>query len=390
MRPSLRNFSSASRSAAIVAIAAAVAIVGCSSKKVREPSKLPDLGEVAFRVETVWSSTYGDGSGATYTELRPDVEADAVYAADIDGVVYALARDDGERLWTAKTGEEVISGPSASGDLVLVGTRQGTVVALSRADGTERWRAQLSSEVVAAPAGGGGVVVARSVDGRVYGLSADDGHRLWAFDRSVPPLVLRGSSAPLIIGPLVLVGMDNGRVAALRLADGQVVWEQAISVPTGRNDIDRITDIDANLLDGPNCVFVASFGGEVTCVDLATSRITWRREVRTYNSMALGDKLYITDESGVVWALDPETGAAAWQLDSLKFRQLSPPAYIDGHVVVGDYEGYLHWLDPSDGHIVARSRVGRAAITAQPVAGDNGLLYVMNVKGRIAAVKPAG
>ncbi|MFX9097191.1 PQQ-binding-like beta-propeller repeat protein, partial [Acinetobacter baumannii] len=90
-------------------------------------------------------------------------------------------------------------------------------------------KTQNSSEVGAPLAGNGsGPVVVRTVDGRVYGLDPQTGERSWGFDRTEPALTLRGMSAPLIDGSHVLVGLDNGRLVSLKLADGTAAWEQPI------------------------------------------------------------------------------------------------------------------------------------------------------------------
>jgi hypothetical protein len=63
---------------------------------------------------------------------------------------------------------------------------------------------------------------------------------------------------------------------------------------------------------------------------------------------------------------------------------LSPPCWDDGYVVVGDYAGYLHWLDPKTGKIVGRARPGNRAIIAAPVAGKHHL-YAMDAAGDLIA-----
>ncbi len=365
----------------------ALAIVACGGKStVREPTELKDIKNPTLRPVTLWSTSAGNGSGGKVSGLRLNLEADALYTAEVGGTVYAYSRDKGKLLWKVDTGARVISGPSVSGDQVLVGTLDAEVIALKRTDGAELWRSKTSSEVIGSPVGSGEIVIARSVDGRVYGLNATAGQRVWTFDRDVPNLVLRGSSAPLLIGGRAYVGMDNGRVASLRINDGEPVWEQAISVPSGRTELERITDVDAELLDGPDCIIAASFGGEVACLEAESGEVLWRRSIRSYSGMAASeDKLFVTDDAGTVWGLDLHTGAAAWKQEGLQYRRLSAPAYFEGHVVVGDFEGYLHWLDPSTGAFVARSRAGSDPIVRAPVPGDD-RLYVLNSTGRIAAV----
>ncbi len=372
----------------LVALCVGVALLSaCSDKKgkVREPAKLVEIANPAIRPHTVWTASTG-GSGKYFSELRAGVEVDALYAADIEGHVWSHSLDTGKRLWSVNTKARIASGPSVSGDLVLVGTLDAEVIALKRADGSEVWRAPLSSEVLGPPVGDGNVVVARSVDGRVFGLSAADGQRLWNFDRSVPELVLRGLSKPIISGSSVIVGMENGRLVSLSLADGEAQWEQPIAVPQGRTVLDRLVDIDGDMIEGDDCLYVASFGGEVACLSPTSGEVAWRRGVKSYNALALGGgKLLVSDESGVVWALDARSGAAAWKQEGLLYRKLSPPIYFHGYVVVGDFEGYLHWLDPSDGKIVARTRLGSDPIVAPPVATDN-LLYVLGKSGKLAAI----
>ena len=368
--------------------AAALGIAACGGKEsVREPAELVDIENPRIKPKRVWGASAGDGSDGKISGLRLRLESDALYAADVDGHVYAYAQDSGKRLWRVDTDSRVISGPTVSGDTIYVGTLDAEVIALKRADGSEKWRKKMSSEVLGPPASEGGIVVARTVDGRVFGLSTSGGERIWSFDRLVPSLVLRGSSSPLLAAGRVFVGMDNGRIVSLRVTDGQPVWEQAVATPSGRTELERLIDIDGDLVAAPSCVIAGSFGGEVACIQPDSGEIVWRRAIRSYTSMALSsDKVYVTDDAGVLWALDLATGAAAWKQEDMAYRRLSAPAFFDGFVVVGDFEGYLHWIDPDTGEMVARSRVGSDPILTAPVAGTD-RLFVMGSTGRIAAIE---
>ena len=364
---------------------AALAIAACSSSKSRKPAELQDIVGASLSVEKLWSSSFG-GDNGYFTGLKLALERDALYGADAKGRVFAINPATGATLWKKDTDARVISGPSVDGAEVLVGTLDGQVIALKRANGEPLWRASVSSEVLAAPATDGERVVVRCVDGRIYGLSATDGARLWTFDRNVPNLTLRGLSMPMISGLRVLSGLDNGHVVSLKLTDGQLLWDQPVSVPSGRTELERLTDIDASLLEGDDAVYVLSFGGELAALEPGSGQIMWRRSIKSYTGAAQSENLlFATDADGVIWALDAHTGAAAWKQDALLYRRLSPPAVIAGRIVVGDLDGYLHFVDPRDGKIVARIRVGSDPIVAAPVANDN-VLYVMNTDGKIAAV----
>ena len=376
---------------ALAVALSAVALMGCSSKgKTREPAKLVSIKNDQVIPDDVWSRGIGSGSEGYYSGFRLTLDEDALFAAALDGKVYALNPKTGDLIWRAKTKSRVISGPGVSGDLVLVGTLDGEIIALKRADGKEVWRAKAPSEALGPPVGSGNIVVAKSADGREYGLDAATGERRWSFDRYEPNLALRGVSAPLIVGSRVYTGLDNGKLAVLNLGDGTPIWEQTISIATGRSVLDQLTDIDADLLPGTDGLYVVTYGGDLALIDYNTGDSRWRRGVKSYSGMALGgDKLFVTDDDGTVWALDASSGAAAWKQQELKYRRLSPPVFFKGYVVVGDYKGYLHWLSPVDGKIVGRTRLGSGPIVT-PLVASGDLLYVMNMAGKLRAydIKP--
>lgn len=373
---------------ALLVIAAAIAVAGCASKpKVRVPTALVPLAASDVRLREVWSRSAGNGSKTLYSGLRLSLEPDALYTASIDGSVHALEPATGRTIWESRTKSRVVAGPSVSADLVLVGTLEGEVIALNRADGAERWRALLPGEVLAAPSGGGNVIVARAADGRQFGLSADDGSRIWSFDRTIPNLTLRGLSRPLVLGNRVYTGLDSGKLVALNLLDGAPAWEQNISVPTGRSELERLTDIDADLLAADNGIYAVTYGNDIALLDPTRGESRWRRSIKSYTGMAASDKaLYVTDNDGVLWALDPDTGAVVWKQESLKFRRLSPPAAVGSHVIAADFEGYVHVFDRGDGRDVARVNLGGDAVIAPPVS-DGERIYVLDMDGEVAAYR---
>jgi outer membrane protein assembly factor BamB len=371
----------------VVLLAAALLLSACSSdKNVREPAELKDIVNPALKLQKRWSASAGEGSGKYEGNLGLALAADAVFAADVDGRVYAFDPANGRRVWRAATSARVISGPTVSGAAVFVGTMDGELVALSRANGEQLWRTTLSSELLAPAVSDGTIVVARAGDGRTYGLSAVSGARVWTHSATVPNLTLRGLSAPLLLGGRAFIGLDNGRLVSLRVSDGQPAWEQAVTSATGRNELERLIDVDAALTaDGPE-IYAVSFGGELVCFDGETGQPLWRRPVKSYSGIVVaGELVVVTDEAGVIWALDSNTGAAVWKNEDLQYRRLSAPAVFKDRIVVGDFEGYTHWLDPKDGRLVARIRAGSDPIKVAPLAGDDSL-YVLNAAGRITAL----
>jgi outer membrane protein assembly factor BamB len=92
----------------------------------------------------------------------------------------------------------------------------------------------------------------------------------------------------------------------------------------------------------------------------------------------------VSDPAGTVWALDKASGSPYWQQDKLARRDLGSAAVHGDYVVVGDFDGYLHWLRLDTGEFAARSRVGRSPVRASPVVVD-GLLLVQDTDGSLSA-----
>jgi outer membrane protein assembly factor BamB len=268
---------------------------------------------------------------------------------------------------------------------VIVGTRDGELIALGESDGSTRWVSQLTSEVLSVPQAASGVVVVHTIDGKVFGLEATTGNERWRYEREVPVLTLRGSGSPVLEGGVAFLGMSGGKLVALRIDNGGLLWDVSITVPTGRSELERLADIDGDPLVFGGGVFVATYQGEVAAVEERSGRLAWRRKLSAYSGLATdGRGLYVSDEEGIVWALDVRSGSAAWSQDALKFRRPSDAVVHGPYVVVGDFEGYVHWIDRSNGELAARERVGSDPIT-QGIRVVDGVLYVLGDGGDMAA-----
>lgn len=368
-------------------VAATVALAGCGGgSTVAQPKPLPDLPSPTYRMQVLWHANGGSGAGKYANGFEPAVADGRVYTANSDGEVVARDLDDGHRVWHVQTDEHLISGPSMADGTLLMGTRNGQAIALSADDGSEEWNADLSSEVIAAPTGKSGIAVARTVDGHVAALDMADGDRLWAIESSVPNLTMRGTASPVIQGDTVYIGMDSGKVQALDLETGEQRWEQTVALPEGRSELDRIVDVDADPLIDGNTLYAVSAGDSLVAMSVDGGQIGWKHKVASEKNLAIDDgNVYATDMESVVRAVS-RNGDSAWKQEALKYRKLSAPAVVDGHVLVGDYEGYLHWLSPDDGSIEGRGRPFSEAIRAQPVVvGDRAV--VLGADGEVAVVR---
>ncbi len=366
-----------------------ILVSACSFGKtvVNEPAELKDLDNQILQIEEVWSRDAGAGAGKFLTGFQLAVDGRNIYTANRDGEITALNLENGDVVWRKDTDLRVISGPAVSDGFLVVGTRDGQVVTLTTEDGSEKWRADLSSEVLSPAGVGEDSAVVRTLDGRLVAFDLATGERRWTAQRSVPTLTLRGTSSPIVANGAVYAGMDNGQVVAFELDSGELRWEQLIAAPTGRSELERVVDIDAALLLVEEQLYAVSAGAQLASLSLTSGRVRWKQPVSSRSGISFdSDQVFVTDVDGAIWSIERLSGARVWQQKDLAYRTLSPPVMYRSYVVVGDYEGYLHWMIPEDGTIIVRDHPVGGAIRAAPlVVGD--LLLVLSAKGDVVALR---
>jgi len=286
------------------------------------------------------------------------IDGEAVLlAATIEGTVVAYSAETGEPRFEADLVETIpYSAPVISPELadgsrqIVVVDNTGNVVA-ARPDGSTRWTRPVEGVVYPAP-------VARDVDG----------------DGSVEIVVT--------------TDRRNGWVIAMDTA-GEIRWEAEFE--TGGKALSSIGR------GGHRDVVLSTWGGEVAAVDGRTGEIRWAETLADRGILGAsdGDRLYASEGSGVVHAVDPTDGTVVWTVDSLETdAPANAPVVIAGEagssptVASLSYDGSLGLID-AGGDVVAEHSFGESSYTSPlPVdlTGDGREeLLVMFGDGRVEA-----
>ena len=369
-------------------LAVASLLAACNSDTtVEPPAELVDITST-LPVHRVWSEGLGGDGEVLRLMLGVEGRGDTVYAAGRDGDVRAMDAASGKVRWTTDTDLELSAGPGVGDDIVVVGTSDGELVALDRATGKQRWKTKVPGEILAPPLVTSERVLVRSVEGRLRALSAADGKVLWLVEDVVPRLSLRGTATPVAADANVAVtGFDTGKVMAVTLDKGETLWQLQLATPAGRTELDRLSDVDSAVQISGKDVYAVGYQGRVAMLSLDNGQMWWSRDMSSYRGLALDDdQVYVATSEGSVVALRRRDGAVVWEQNALARRGLSAPAVVGTAVAVGDFEGYLHFLDRSTGKFVARERPGSERIAAPPlVMGDR--VFVVDEGGRLEAFR---
>jgi outer membrane protein assembly factor BamB len=355
-------------------------------EETEEPAELVNFDEeVNFR--RLWSADIGNGQGKKYNRLKPAFEDGVVYVAANNGIVQALNLESGRRIWESRLGYFISGGVGVGDDYIFLGTEDASLIALDKNSGETIWVRAASSEVLSVPASDGDYVIAQSVDGRLTGYNADTGEQLWVYESTVPALSLRGTSSPIILDNFVLAGFENGNMVSVAIDNGTLNWSSRIAVPTGRSEIERIVDIDGDLLVDGGSVLAPSYQGYLSRIDIATGRTLWRVEESSITGASAGfGNVYISDDRGHIKAYRQGTqDEIVWQNDQLDLREVSKPVSFSNYIAVGDFEGYLHLLSQVDGRFVGRIRVDRDGLRI--IQSQGGILYAYGNGGNLVAYR---
>lgn len=372
----------------LAVLCAALLVQACSlgarRDKPEKPTELQPLQNAA-KVSQLWSARIGGDSEHLRLGLRPASDGTRVFAAAHDGTVNGFDLITGNRDWRVDSKLPLSAGPGYGEGLIVVGGAEGQVAAYEAVDGVRRWSASVAGEVLATPVIGRGFVIVRTVNGRLIALDATTGQVRWRYEQSMPRLSLRGIGRPAIGADRVVAGFDNGRLVALRLSDGTELWQVPLASQRGTTELERLADIDSNVIISGEEVYTAGFQSRAVLLNLMDGRAAWAEDLSSAGGIAIDwTGLYATGGDGVVVALDRRTGAQQWRQEALKYRGVTGPEAFGNAVVVGDFEGFLHWLSIEDGAITSRARAGKTRIVMPPLAvGER--LFVQDESGTLYA-----
>lgn len=333
------------------------------------PGRLP--------VEEVWHRDIGS-DGEKNTRLHPLVVGGIVYAAGDTGEVYAYRLADGRRFWKRDINMPVSFAFGGDGKVLVLGGVDGRVVALD-ARGNERWRVQMRAAVTAISGRYKDTLVVRTADDKIIALKALTGRRLWSKRVSSPQLTVLGVSIPLFYDNMVVVGLDDGHVALIDLADGKTINRIRVGASSGLGgDAGNIVDIDGNIAISRGLLLAAAYQGPLMALDLDTRKVRWLEQLGSNSGPIVAqNRLYIKESNGGVTALKRASGDVLWRNTLLEVKKTIYPAVTRRYVVTGDDEGYVYWLSRSNGKILSRRRftwTSTEVLSVQAVAGERVLV----------------
>ena len=356
-------------------------VFGCASdQSAIQISPLPSVVN-QFELTSQWSQQIGDGVGTYYSRLRPVYAYDKVFAADRQGLITAIDQKTGEPVWNVDLGIEkpvlISSGIVAAYDKIFVGTEMGFLIALEADTGNFLWQTDVGGELLSQPLVDSNLVIVNSSRGVLSAFDAETGTQKWQIANDIPNLTLRGDSSPVATSGGVFWGLANGRLSAAFVENGNLLWQQVIASPKGATEIDRLVDVDSSPVISDYLLYALAYNGHLVAIDLRSGQLVWKREYSSANDFTLvGNTIYLISDKDHVVSVDARSGTELWSNTELEHRQLTAPVMIHDKLVVGDYQGYLHWIDPKSGEFIAQHSIDKSGFSVAPIAVEDNILVI--------------
>jgi outer membrane protein assembly factor BamB len=374
---------------AVITSVAALAACACASLDAINPfaGKGPKMAELqsfqaSAQARVRWSESVGKGGGYVFS---PAVSGSSVYAAGSDGSVIRI--DDGKPVWEIDAGLPLSAGVGSDGNFVAVASPEGDVLVFFAADGKLAWKARATSEILSPPIVHEGLVIVRSSDNCLAVYDVTDGRRKWLYQRPQPALALRLTAPPVVSGRYLFAGYPGGKLIAVGLSDGVVVWEGTVALPKGTTELERVADVASPPVIAGATICAVAFQGRVACFDLNNGNLLWARDMSSSAGLAMDKRyLFVTDEKSAVHALDLSSGSSVWKQDALSMRRVSAPLPLRGLVAVADAQGIVHFLDRESGAFAARVDTDGSPVLAPPRSLGRDLL-IQTGKGGLYAIE---
>ncbi|MBI3822007.1 MAG: PQQ-binding-like beta-propeller repeat protein, partial [Planctomycetes bacterium] len=300
--------------------------------------------------------------------------------------VMCLNADTGAKVWqhtfpvfqtdivTSRLGWTNLAADPATGNIYAHGT-QGTFLCLDGKSGKVIWQKSMGEEY-GRVTGYGGRVTSPIVDENLailgmcsssWGDQTKPAHRYVAFDKNTgevvwwsEPAAFKGTyySAPVIATingqRLLISGGSDGSVFALKVRTGEPVWHYVFS----RSAINSTPVVNGNFVyighgeenDNP----INNIQGRVICVDASevvngVPKLVWSVDdihARYASPVYHDDRLYMPDDSGNLYCLDPKTGEELWKFKYGQGETRGSPVIADGKIYVGEVASRFHILEP--------------------------------------------
>lgn len=329
--------------------------------------------------------------------VPPLVYGGRIFVYDTSGTVTAMSPGGG-KAWSVSLAPEkeksraAGGGIAASGTAIFAATGYGELVALDAASGSRLWTFKMSAPARSAPTAAGGKVFVVSSTNVLHAVNQADGAEAWQYPGIPETAGVLSAASPAFSGNTVVVPYSSGEVTAFDAEDGSLKWADAVIRSTRTLAVSGLTDVAASPVIYEGTVYATGVSGRTIAVRLADGERLWEQNIGSASTPAVsGDAIFIVDLRDSMVALNRATGEVFWQsalpvVRKKKFYSVWAGPTLAGNVLWAvSNDKKLVGVDPATGNIVVDKELPSPAYVKPIAAG--GQLLVLSADGTLAAFR---
>jgi outer membrane protein assembly factor BamB len=361
-----------------------------------------------------WRKNFGKASKEGELITAPPIVAGGrVYTLDAQAEVSAHDAQTGAGIWRVnmrpndnKRDREGFGGGLAYANGKLYMTSGFRLVAqIDAATGRVGWRTRTEQPIHGAPTVFGGRVMAVALDNTLLTFGAATGTAGWTYQALSESARILSSSSPAVSGDTVVASFGSGELVALRTANGNDLWNVALSRASRTSALSEIRDIAGRPVIYNGDVFAVSHSGVFAATDLRTGQARWTLPVVGITSpLPAGDVVYVVATDGklicaaretgqIYWIHDMNTGYVAkkkgglWGIGAHAVPKplWSNPILVNSRLVLVSSSGQLAAVNAKTGAVERKIELGAPALIGPIAAGS--MIYVVTDNAQLIALR---
>ena len=338
-----------------------------------EPKELYKI-ENKKDVQIIWDISFkGENEIGNF---EPAFSSKSIFFADSQGTLSSIDISNGTINWSTEL-NFLASGTAAGFGIIIVADVDGNVIALDQKDGSKLWSTNVKGEVLSKSVIDTKIVAVKTGSGELIGLNKQTGEIEWSYRSKLPALTVRGSSSPVIVDNLLYTSFDNGRLGVFEIDSGFPIWDGAISYVSGSSELENLIDADSSPVVEGGLVYTTNYQGNLNIFDIAQRRSVWSYEISSFYSPVLTrGMLIVVEDNSKIKSFSSKSLQESWINEDYINRDLSNAVSHKGAVIVGDFEGYIHIIDPLNGKTINRKKLSKKPIKS--LFSRSNSLYVID------------
>ena len=306
----------------------------------------------------LWQQNIG---GEFLRNLEPAYCDGVIYVSNNEKSVYAIDATNGEILWSRALDDKVSAGIICNENRLYFVTGNGFLWALS-IDGITQWKSFVG-QILTKPLHHGDSVLVKTINNKFSSYNASNGSLNWSYQSPSPPLLVKSWGGMVYSEETIYSGLPSGKIVALNFNTGALMWETTYSQPKGTSDIARANDTTSSPVIDEPFIYIASSKGNVASLDKKTGNIIWDRPLSSfYGISGFQNYIIITHDSGSIYAVSKDTSEILWRNADFLNRDVKLGKFFQDKIMLGDYAGYLHFVDIETGKTSSRLKVAEKSI----------------------------